>query len=246
MSRLPSLVFVVLLTLTLASAAHGSSLVVSPVRVYLDGERPSETLVLTNTGPEAINVQVSAFAWRESKYGQPELTPTRDVVFYPSMVSLNAGEARKIRVAVTRKVAAVEVTYRVFVEELPPPSKVHGGIRVLARFGIPVFLRPAEPRALPAASLRLVSDHVELGLANRGNAHFIASHVKVRGRSAEGTPVFEQDLVGWYVLARSERVYEIALPRLLCEQLDSLEAVVVSEGHTFESQSKVDRASCAD
>src|SRR5262249_3846189 len=154
------------------------------------------------------------------KYGQPELTPTRDVVFYPSIVSLNAGEARKIRVAVTRKVGAIELTYRIFVEELPPPANVQGGIRVLARFGIPIFLRPPEPRALPLAKLRLVSDHVELGLANRGNAHFVASSVRVRGRSAEGVPVFKQDLVGWYVLARSERVYEIALPRLLCEQLD--------------------------
>jgi fimbrial chaperone protein len=245
MSRLPSLVLA-LLTLTLASVAHGSSLVVSPVRVYLDAGRTSETLVLTNTGPEAINVQVSAYAWRETKYGQPDLAPTRDVVFYPSIVSLNAGEARKIRVAVTRKVAAVELTYRIFVEELPPPQKVAGGIRVLARFGIPIFLRPRDPQAQPAATLRMVSDHVELALANRGNSHFIASSVRVRGRSAEGVPVFEQDLVGWYVLARSERVYEIALPRLLCEQLDSLEAVVVSDGLTFESQSKVARASCAD
>ena len=54
--------------------------------------------------------QVSAFSWDQDIHGGIVLSPTRDVVFFPMMLTLAPGEQRRIRVGST--VPAVEISAR--------------------------------------------------------------------------------------------------------------------------------------
>src|SRR5262245_20832967 len=105
----------------LPRAAHASEFDVSPVTLTLNGQMTSTMLTITNRGSEAVRFHVSAFAWDQRPDGEMVLNPTTDVVFFPAMLTLNPKEARNLRVGTNVKPGAVEKTYRIFVQELPPP-----------------------------------------------------------------------------------------------------------------------------
>ncbi|HEX4338374.1 MAG TPA: fimbria/pilus periplasmic chaperone [Polyangiaceae bacterium] len=195
----------------------------NPVRLYLSNEKKSDSIAVRNDKAEEQRLYVSAYAWRESEEGQMQLTPTTDLVFYPSMLSLKPGETRKIRVASSRATAAVEATYRIFVEELPPEGvNSDGAIRVLTRFGIPIFLRDDRTKSAPQIAVQQKGHSLEVTLENAGAAHFIAKTVDLVAKAADGSTVFQAELKGWYVLAHSRRVYRFDIPDSACGKIDQV------------------------
>jgi fimbrial chaperone protein len=127
----------------------------------------------------------------------------------------------------------IERTYRIFVEELPPPAQQAapaGQVRVLARMGIPIFVEAraarAELRMIPPAQQpgRLV-----FGLRNTGTKHAIPQTIRVRAHGAGGETLWEGEQEGWYVLAGEQRVYEMPFPREECVKTKSI-AVEVKTG----------------
>src|SRR2546430_9969166 len=119
---------------------------VSPVQVRLTPEESKALITLRNDGQGETRFQVSAKAWDEDAVKGMVLTPTQDVVFFPALFVLKAGEAKNVRVGVTVPFGTMERTYRVFIEELPPPEKpsTTSSVRVLTRVGIPVFVAPVK------------------------------------------------------------------------------------------------------
>src|SRR5262249_7800725 len=140
------------LTLPLASAlpAVAATFTINPIQVFLSDSAKSGLITLQNTSPGPLRFQLSVFAWAQATDGSMVLAPTRDVVFFPKLLTLAPGEERKIRVGASTPAAATEKTYRLFVEELPSadqanPATGTSQIRVLTRAGIPIFVRPAKP-----------------------------------------------------------------------------------------------------
>src|SRR4051812_21651196 len=127
-------------------ALLAAGLNVSPVQVRLTPEESKALVTLRNDGQTETRFQVSAVAWDEDAAKGMVLTPTQDVVFFPALFALKAGETKNVRVGVTVPFGPVEKTYRVFVEELPPPEKptTSSSVRVLTRVGIPVFVAPVK------------------------------------------------------------------------------------------------------
>jgi fimbrial chaperone protein len=71
------------------------------------------------------------------------------------MMTLSPGEERRMRVAVTATPGEVERTYRIFIEELPPPKNEpdgSNGVQVLTRVGIPIFVAPVKTSAQATVS----------------------------------------------------------------------------------------------
>src|SRR5262245_47029620 len=133
-----------------AEAVSASTLRVSPVQVNLSAASPSTLLTISNDSDQPIRIQVSASAWDQDSSGKMLLTPTRDVVFFPMMLTIAPHAERKVRVGSSAEFGSVEKAYRLFVEELPAAATptATGGfqIQVLTRMGIPVFLQPVEPK----------------------------------------------------------------------------------------------------
>lgn len=208
-----------------AAVADAALVAIDPVKVLLTGAAPSRSISLRNNGSERVRFQMSAFTWQQTLGGEMQLAPTPDLVFFPSLVELAPGETRRVRVTTTQQVASNERSYRLFVDELPPLAAQPGGaIRVLTRFGIPVFLAPDAAAAKPTLRLAVQSGKLSVSLENRGNSHFVAQSVRLVGRAADGSSVLTQDLPAWYVLAGGRREYQLPLAADVCSKLTQVSA----------------------
>lgn len=208
--------------------AGAATFKVSPIQIYLSAGKTTELLAVENQSSESVRLQVTAFGWNQSPRGDIELAPTEDVVFFPALLTLEPGKERKIRIGVAKPAGAVERTYRVFVEELPPlekPSEVgnRSEVKVLTRFGVPIFVQPAKltkSGAIEKAALE--SGTVKFHVKNTGNAAFSLLSVRSSGAGADGGRTFENQAAGWYVLAGGERIYEIAIPPADCRRTKTI------------------------
>jgi fimbrial chaperone protein len=214
-----------LLLAVLSSAARtdAASFSVNPTQIGLSAKVTSALVTVRNESDEPLRFQLSMFAWSQSLKGEMQLTPTKDVVFFPTLLTLAPKEERKIRVGAVTPPGTVEKTYRLFVEELPPPDKPgQTGVRVLTRMGIPIFLEPAtKDGQARLADLGLQKGTFTFRLANAGTVHFTPQSIRVRALDAAGALVLDKKIDAWYILAGTEREYEVVVPKPDCSRVAS-------------------------
>ncbi|HXE80606.1 MAG TPA: fimbria/pilus periplasmic chaperone [Vicinamibacterales bacterium] len=209
-----------------APEARAASLSVNPTKVQLSKQQPSMLLTLRNEGTTATRLQVTAHKWNQSLTGEMELQPTTDLVFFPSLMVLEPGQSRSVRIGTTTPFTASERSYRIFVEELPPPDNKSGqasAVRMYTRLGIPVFLQPdhAEPRP-GLAGVAVADGALTFRITNAGTQHFVPTSVVVRGLAGNGEPALEERLNSWYVLAGGAREFTVPLDSPECSRIRSL------------------------
>ena len=195
---------------------HAARFQVQPTRVDLAGTHHVGSLAVTNRSTEEVRFQITAMAWTESEDGTTGLTPTDELVVYPSLFTLAPGDSRSVRVTSMASPGAREVPYRIFVEELPPlrtsPAPGPTRIRMLTRMAVPVFLPPERERIAGDVRARLLHDGLDLELTNRGTAHVRVQAIRVIGE-AHGAVTFDRSTTGWYLLAGGARRYHLPLSR---------------------------------
>lgn len=153
------------------------------------------------------------------------LAPTKDIVFFPALMELKAGEARKLRVGMNVKPEAMEKNYRIFVQELPPlvAANEAGAVRVLTKMGIPVYIEPDAPKLVASiASIATAAGKITFQVKNGGNVHFRPEKIVVTAKDATKV-VHTEDIQGWYVLAGGVRNYVVELPKDACLALKSVQ-----------------------
>jgi fimbrial chaperone protein len=233
-----------------ALTAHAATFKISPIQIYLSAGKTTELLAVENQSSESVRLQVTAFGWNQSPRGDIELAPTEDVVFFPALLTLEPGKERKIRIGVSKPAGAVERTYRVFVEELPPlekPSEAgnRSEVKVLTRFGVPIFVQPAKlTKSGAIENAKLESGTVTFQVKNTGNAAFSLLSVRTSGAGADGSKTFENQAAGWYVLAGGERVYEIAIPPADCRRTKTIFVEAKSERDAWKASVAVTPEAC--
>ena len=225
MTRL--LLLTALVSLALPDArADAARFTINPTRLMLSARSTSALLTIQNDGPTPIRLQVTTHTWAQSPAGQMELGLTEDVVVFPTLLTLQAGERRKVRVAVMAAAGDVERTYRVFLEELPPvapPGSQGVAVQMLTRVGIPVFLQPAKvtnravlgPATFEGGGLKFRVDNV-------GTTHFVPDAIHVQGLTATGETVVDKSVDGWYILAGDQREYDLQLGSADCGRVRSI------------------------
>lgn len=216
-----------------AASAFATDFQLSPVRLDTDAKQRSVLLTVRNGSRDKVRLQVSAFVWKQGPGGEVELVPTRDVSFFPSLLSLASGDSRHIRIGTPGEQGAVEKTYRIIVEQLPDMDPSVGGIRVLTRMSIPLFVAPLKPTA--SARIKDISVNagkLTFGLENTGSIHVLARTAKVRGFDAKGREILNIEIPGWYVLTRTTRPFELLLSTNVCEQLHDVSIDVESDAGT--------------
>ncbi|HUP45032.1 MAG TPA: fimbria/pilus periplasmic chaperone [Thermoanaerobaculia bacterium] len=228
MKRLLTLSAIVLGLVLQAGNVSASAFRVTPIRVSLERSGASALLTLSNESQETLRFQISAVHWEQDSAGKMKLEPTQDILFFPALLSLEAGAERKVRVSARTPAGAVEKTYRIFFEELPPLTTTESRegatqVRILTKMGVPIFLAPqkvVEKATIERA--RVEQGTLRFSVKNEGTVRFGVQGVKVRGVGENDAILFEHELDGWYVLAGTERTYELPIAADVCGKLRSI------------------------
>ena len=156
------------------SVVSAASIGVSPVRATLSANQKIETITVRNTGTEPMSVQLEVMSWSQQD-GEDVFTATREVLANPPIFTVPPSGSQLIRAGLRRAPdARRELTYRIFLQELPPPpSPDFNGAKMLMRVSLPVFVLPevaAQP-ALRWQAARTSDGALKISLTNIGNAH---------------------------------------------------------------------------
>lgn len=163
-------------------AASAGSFQVNPVRATLSPDKPIGAMTVRNLGNEPTVLQLEVMNWSQEQ-GKDVYTPSRELLATPPIFTVPAGGSQIVRVGLRRPPDAQrELTYRLFLQEVPPPPKPgFQGLQVALRIGVPVFVPPAavQPPVLAWRIIRTREGQLELGLANNGNSHVQVANVRL-------------------------------------------------------------------
>lgn len=226
---------IVVLAFPQEKTAYANSFQVSPIRINLAPNESSTLITIRNEAKERLRLQVSVSAWDQSNSGDMVLVPTQEIIFYPTLLTINPGDQRNVRVGTKNAVVEKEKSYRIFIEELPSQLKLTTtGVRLLTRMSVPIFIQPTKPEARPRIEqMALSAPGFSFELKNGGNAHFQPRQILVRGSGATGETVLERKIPGWYVLAGGKRTYHLDVPKGDCAKLNDLTVELDFEGKSL-------------
>lgn len=177
--------------------------------------------------------------------GEIDLTPTRDLAIYPTVFQVDPGQTRRIRITSNGSAPARELSYRIFIEEMPSAARAGApAVQMLTRFGIPIFIQPPNPRASASMKMRVAQHKLSLSLDNTGNSYFVAESVEVVGRSRDGNVLFKETLPAWYVLAGGQRLFDIPLTKQVCANLVEITAHTTTDHGVVGAREAVPAGAC--
>jgi len=178
---------------------------IAPVVHELTGERRLASMTVTNRGASSTWVQLRAFDWRQPGDGD-ELQPTNQVAVSPPMFELRAGEAQIVRILVRPEATAEEQSFRLLLDEIPPPEALKG-VRFVLQISLPIFLAPSGPQPPPPPTPPLTME-VQIGqrilqVRNNGKTHVRLSELALW--APDGEQLALQTLPSPYLLAGAQR-----------------------------------------
>jgi fimbrial chaperone protein len=226
--------------------AQASSFQINPIRITLTPQGSSSLLTVRNESKERLRFQIDYFAWDQSKQGEMILNPTDDLVVYPTLLSVDGGQERNVRVGVKSPIVSREKSYRLFIEELPSAqTAVKTGIRILTRMGVPVFLQPQKPNTQGQIDKMAVrNSELFFEVINHGNVHFMPRAIRVKGTDSTGVTALEQQVQAWYILAGGSRDYRLEIPKTNCPKIKDLTVEVALEANILKEQFALPASAC--
>jgi len=165
-----------------ATSINAGTIGVSPVRVTLSENQKIGSLSVRNDGTEPVTMQMEVLSWSQRE-GNAVFAATRELLANPPIFTIPAGSSQLVRVGLRRAPDAQrELTYRVILQELPPPPNPDiTGSRMTLRLSIPVFVSPeidTKPVVLWQA-VRTSQGALKISLSNNGNAHIQIKNFKL-------------------------------------------------------------------
>jgi fimbrial chaperone protein len=233
--------------LTTSAPASAGAFNVKPIRVFLSKDTGSTVLTIENQAPNVLRLQIRAYTWSNDRHGQPVLTPSDDLIVFPTLVDIMPMERRSIRIGFSGTAAAKELSYRIALDEMPSVESQLGrsrqpGLEVRTRITVPVFFTPLISTAKGGISdVSVNRGVVRADFANEGNVHATVSGVQIVGRDASGSKVVDKHVNGWYVLAGQDWQFQASLAPY-CSKVKSVSVIVDSDLGRFNRT--VDVAGC--
>jgi fimbrial chaperone protein len=179
------------LSLLVIGPALAGSIAVNPIRVNLSTTQTTSALVVRNSGAEPSVVQLQIVSWSQQD-GKDVYVPTKDLLGTPPIFTVPAGGSQTVRVGLRQRTdARNEGTYRLILQEVPPPPKAEfRGLQVALRLSVPVFVAPALAQASTLAwSAELTSQgDLKIAAVNAGNTHVQVLKVKLSSGGTELSP----------------------------------------------------------
>lgn len=237
-------------TLLASALAAAGEFVINPLRVALDRTARASEVVVRNDDTTPLRMQVQAMTWTQNAEGVDQYEPAESLLYFPRTMEIPPGESRIVRVGVRAAPVTREDTYRLFIEELPPPSVAEEqeqgtSLRVFLRVGVAVFVAPAKPeRKGEIMRLDVKGSHVEWTVVNGGNVHIRADQVELAGLARDGSRLFTHQFSERYFLAGATRTMQFDIASEVCGQLAAIEASVVAERLDLKRKLDVDPGAC--
>ena len=210
-------------------AVYAGDFTVNPIRLELGANARSGVISISNEGAGRLGFQLQAMEWTQDAEGKDQYADTRDLIFFPKLMTLEPGDESLVRVGVRNAVVPVEKTYRLFIQELPGPTKEtqpegkSARLGVLIRFGAPIFLAPLKPEdSAEITELEMAKGTLSLKVRNTGNRHQIIEGIHLRGTDANGAEVFSLTLADRYLLAGATKSYSTSIAAGPCAKLAEL------------------------
>lgn len=240
---------VMCLALLACSPVLAGGFAVSPLRLELGPAVRSGVIEVRNTGSEKLSFQLEALEWAQDEAGKDKYSETRDLVFFPKIMSLNAGEEAIVRIGLRAALAPTEKTYRFFIEELPgvgrQPQGPSAQVTFLVRFGVPIFAAPISPQdGLAVEGFGLNKGTVELAAKNTGNRHQVVSGVQLRGTDTSGATVYSLDIADRYLLSGTKKSYTTTIAADQCHKIDVLAVEIKTDRLSETRKLNVNRSMC--
>src|SRR5262245_50540018 len=156
-----------------AALAQAGSFSVNPVRVTLSATQTVGAITVRNEGTEAAVIQLEMQSWTQ-RDGVDVLAPSTDVLATPPILTIPPGGSRIVRVGLRRPADAQrEVTYRLFLREVPPPQALAQALRVALLISMPIFVEPPNKTApqVEWRAARTRDGQIRVEARNAGTAH---------------------------------------------------------------------------
>jgi fimbrial chaperone protein len=190
-------------------AAQGLS--VSPVGLTFAPGQTDAVVTLSNRGDVATSFQVRSMVWEQTSRQVVVVAPQRGVatglIASPPLGTIEPGQTQTIRLLLVQPPRNREATYRLIIDQLPPPESP-GQVRLVLRMSLPIFVEPRGSAAADVAwSILATPGAAVLQAHNNGTRHIslTAIHLTSAGRSvtvgADQLP---------YLLAGASRQWPIA------------------------------------
>ncbi|PYT16824.1 MAG: hypothetical protein DMG59_09335 [Acidobacteria bacterium] len=191
------------------SMLQAGSYMVKPVRIELSARQLRTTIQIQNLGNEATTIQARVVAWN-AKGLEEVLSENDEILLNPPIFTIAAGREQSMRLGLRQpKPATVELTYRLILEEVPPPPRPEfTGVNTVLKISVPIFVKPAMPAPQLTWTVKHISDkELQLAVENQGN-----SHVQIKQIAVTGADRSEPDFVkntSTYVLKTGRKEWVI-------------------------------------
>ena len=193
----------IIVALVTVLTANAQSLSVLPVNIFLQPGEKATTLTVTNHGLSDTSIQIRAYAWAQKGDDDP-LTTTNLVLVSPPIATIPAGATQVVRVILRETPHVQESTYRILVDQIPPPSEP-GVVHVVLRLSIPIFAEP-DTRAAPHVLFNVERDaagKIYLVGINDGQRHDAIHDIVLW--MGDGTKLKTSSSASPYILAGATR-----------------------------------------
>lgn len=213
--RLNQLICGLMLLVAGVSMASAGSFQVNPVRATLSPSKPISAMTVRNTGTEPAVLQLEVMTWSQQQ-GKDVYTPTTEILATPPIFTVPVGGSQVIRVGLRRAPDTQrEMTYRLFIQEVPPPPKAgFQGLQVALRIGVPIFITPSavQPPALAWKIYRTRDGKLEVNLTNNGGIHVQVANFKLV--KVDGGELGKQHIAAYVLPSQSSswQVKDISVP----------------------------------
>jgi len=210
---------------------------VNPVKVFLDSKKKTEKLLVKNEAEEDLTLQMSVFSWKQDAKAEDVYEPTGDVIVTPKILTLKKGEERIIRIGAEKRSENQELSYRVYLEELPVKKPGKMEIMLPLRIGVPIFIATArEKLSGTIEGMEARGGKITATIKNNGNAHLFLSSLKASGEDMNGVGCYQQDLKGWYLLPGVSKTYLFDIPPDVCPKIKAVTLDVKMEKGVIEKR----------
>jgi fimbrial chaperone protein len=218
-----------------------------PIKLYFDARVKSAVLKITNEGDEKVTVQLDAMQWGQNEKGKDLFEETGDIVFFPTIVDIEKGEERIVRVGFQgQRALGEERTYRLFLEELPVTKPGVMALKFALRISIPIFIRPQKEAVEWAIDgVDLAGQRLAVRVRNSGNSHIFINKIRATGIDASGKEVFSRDVTGWYTLPGASKAFAMGVTPEECLNTGTIKLIVETGAAAKEATLEVDRAMCS-
>jgi fimbrial chaperone protein len=186
-------------------AADG--IAVNPIRLELEPGQRTGSLNITNNSAETKVLQISVMQWKQAA-GESVYEPASNVIATPVLFRMPPKSRQLVRVGFVNPPATLsdELSYRVYLTEVPEQKNEDNQVRFLLRLGIPMFFPPdkAEDR-LDWQLIHLGNGGLKLVAENRGNRHVRLQGIKLVDNKSL---LFEEQALT-YLLPRSRKEWHL-------------------------------------